>query len=106
MRVGLPLKPAHIARSTEPVLTILYSFESLHSQLSNEYKFVENGSVYRKIWSISVLHSGQKLSSRPLILIVISRKLGIRFVGDSNQFVSCCIGSTFIAGILFSFLGL
>ena len=59
-------KTVHIPRYTEPFSTILQSFESPDSQLSNHCKIVENGSVYRKIWSISVLPSGRKFSSRLL----------------------------------------
>ena len=39
----------HIFWYTEPFLTILASFESPQSQLSNETKIVKNGSVQLKI---------------------------------------------------------
>ena len=40
---------AHISRYTEPFLMILGSFESPHSQLSNDPGIIKNGSVYIKI---------------------------------------------------------
>ena len=56
----------NILRYTEPFSTILQWLESWERELSNHCKIIENGSVDRKIWSISVLPSGQKFSSRPL----------------------------------------
>ena len=47
-----PPKTIHILCYTEPFSTILQLFESPRSQLSNHCKIVENGSVYRKIWSV------------------------------------------------------